>query len=144
MIAEFKKFAMRGNVIDLAVGVILGGAFGKITSSLVEDVLMPPVGLMLGKVDFANLFVNLSGKYYPSLAAAKEAGAATINIGIFLNSIINFVIVAFALFLVIKQINRLQPADKPAAPATRDCPFCASAIPVKATRCPHCTSQLAD
>jgi large conductance mechanosensitive channel len=143
MIAEFRKFVMRGNVVDLAVGVVIGGAFGKITTSLVEDILMPPIGLLLGKVDFSNLFVSLTGKSFPSLAAAKDAGAATLNIGVFLNTIINFVVVALTMFVLIKQINRLQPAEKPAAaPSTKDCPFCSTAIPIKAIRCPHCTSQL--
>jgi large conductance mechanosensitive channel len=143
MLAEFKKFAMRGNVIDLAAGVILGGAFGKITSSLVEDIVMPPIGLILGKVDFGNLFISLTGQHYPSLAAAKEMGAATLNIGLFLNTLINFVIVSFALFLLIRQVNRLQPKEVAVPiPSTKDCPFCLSAVPLKATRCPHCTSQL--
>ncbi len=143
MLAEFKKFAMRGNVIDLAAGVILGGAFGKITSSLVEDIVMPPIGLILGKVDFGNLFISLTGQHYPSLAAAKEMGAATLNIGLFLNTLINFVIVSFALFLLIRQVNRLQPKEVAVpVPSTKDCPFCLSAVPLKATRCPHCTSQL--
>jgi large conductance mechanosensitive channel len=126
----------------LAVGFIMGGAFGKIVSSLVGDILMPPIGLLLGKVNFSNLFINLSGKAYATLAAAKEAGAATINYGAFLNSIIEFIIVAFALLLLIRQINRLQkPAEAP-APMTKECPFCFTAIPIKAKRCPNCTSQL--
>ena len=142
MLQEFKKFVMRGNVIDLAVGFIMGGAFGKIVSSLVGDMLMPPIGLLLGKVNFSNLFINLSGKAYATLAAANEAGAATINYGAFLNTIIEFIIVAFALFLLIRQINRLQkPAEAP-APTTKECPFCFTAIPIKAKRCPNCTSQL--
>jgi len=140
MLKEFREFVMRGNVVDLAIAVIIGAAFGKIITSFVEDVLMPPIGLALGKVDFSNLFVNLSGKDYPSVAAAKAAGAATLNYGIFFNHIINFLIIAFAIFLLIKQINRMQ---KPAAaPATKDCPQCLSTIPIKATRCPHCTSNL--
>lgn len=141
MLKEFKEFVMRGNVVDLAIAVIIGGAFGKIITSFVEDVLMPPIGLALGNVDFSNLFINLSGKDYPSVAAAKAAGAATLNYGIFLNHIINFLIIAFAIFLLIKQINRMQkPAA--AAPTTKDCPYCLSAIPIKATRCAHCTSNL--
>ena len=143
MFKEFKEFAMKGNVLDMAVGIIIGAAFGKIVSSFVSDVLMPPLGLMLGKVDFTNLFVTLSEGSYASLAAAKEAGAATLNYGMFLNTVVDFVFVAFAVFLLIKQVNRLRrPA--PAAPAatTRECPFCVSAIPVKATRCPACTSNL--
>jgi len=140
MLKEFKEFIMRGNVVDLAVAVVIGAAFGKIVTSFVEDVLMPPIGLALGGVDFSNLFVNLSGKDYPSVAAAKAAGAATLNYGIFFNTILNFSIIAFALFLIVKQMNRFQ---KPAsAPVTKDCPHCLSAIPVKATRCPHCTSEL--
>jgi large conductance mechanosensitive channel len=144
MLREFKEFAMRGNVIDMAVGVIIGAAFGKIVSSLTNDVLMPPIGLLLGKVDFSNLYLNLSGSAYPSLAEAKKAGAATINYGIFINTVIDFVIVAFMIFLLIRQINRfLAPAPtQPAAPTTKDCPYCLSQIPAKATRCAHCTSQL--
>ena len=144
MLEEFKKFARRGNVIDLAVGFIMGGAFGAIVSSLVNDVIMPPIGLVLGKVDFANLFIDLSGKGYATLAAAKAAGAPTIAYGTFINTVINFVIVAFVLFLLIRQVNRLaaKPAPAPAAPTTKECPFCISSIPIKATRCPNCTSQL--
>lgn len=144
MLREFKEFAMRGNVIDMAVGVIIGAAFGKIVSSLTNDVLMPPIGLLLGKVDFSNLYLNLSGSAYPSLAEAKKGGAATINYGIFINTVIDFVIVAFMIFLLIRQINRfLAPAPtQPAAPTTKDCPYCLSQIPAKATRCAHCTSQL--
>ena len=143
MLKEFKEFAMRGNVLDMAVGIIIGAAFGKIVSSMVDDVLMPPIGKLMGGVDFSNLFVSLSGQQYDSLAAAKAAGAATVNYGVFLNTIINFLIVAFAIFLLVKQVNRLQkPAPAPAAPATKDCPHCLSSIPAKATRCPNCTSQL--
>jgi large conductance mechanosensitive channel len=144
MIKEFKAFIMRGNVVDLAIAVVIGGAFGKIITSFVEDVLMPPIGLALGKVDFSNLFLNLSGKDFPSVAAAKAAGAATLNYGIFFNHAINFLIVAFAIFLLIKQLNRLQkPAPAPAAaPATKDCPHCLSSVPLKATKCAHCTSEL--
>jgi len=142
MFKEFKEFAMKGNVMDMAVGIIIGGAFGKIISSLVSDVLMPPIGLLLGNVDFSNLFVNLSGTAYPTMAAAKEAGAATLNYGVFLNSVIDFLIVAFAIFFVVKQMNRLKRAEAPAPVTTKDCPFCASVIPLKAKRCPHCTSAL--
>jgi large conductance mechanosensitive channel len=142
MLKEFKEFLMRGNVVDLAIAVIIGAAFGKIVTSFVEDVLMPPIGLALGNVDFSNLFINLSGKDYASVAAAKAAGAATLNYGIFLNHIINFLIVAFAIFLLIKQINRLQKPAPVAAPATKECPHCLSTIALKATRCPHCTSNL--
>src|ERR1043166_858682 len=144
MLKEFKDFIMRGNVLDLAVAVVIGAAFGKIVTSFVEDILMPPIGLALGGVDFSNLFVNLSGKDYPSVAAAKAAGAATLNYGIFFNNILNFLIIAFAIFLLIKQINRMQrPAPAPtAAPMTKECPYCLSTVPIKATRCPHCTSEL--
>jgi len=142
MYGEFKAFIMRGNVVDLAIGVVIGAAFGKIVTSFVEDVLMPPIGLALGKVDFSNLFINLSGKDYPSVAVAKAAGAATLNYGIFFNNIINFVIVAFVIFLLIKQINRMQEPAPAAAPTTKDCPYCLSAVPLKATKCAHCTSEL--
>jgi large conductance mechanosensitive channel len=142
MFSEFKKFAMRGNVLDMAVGIIIGAAFGKIISSLVADVLMPPLGLILGKVDFSNLFLNISGKSYDSLAAAKAAGAPTINYGIFLNNIIDFVIVAFAIFLLIRMVNRWNKPEPAAAPSTKDCPYCATAIPLAAKRCPNCTSEL--
>jgi large conductance mechanosensitive channel len=141
MFKEFKEFVMRGNVIDLAIGIIIGAAFGKIVTSFVSDVLMPPIGLLLGKVDFTNLFIDLSGTRYDTLKAAKDAGAATINYGVFLGTIVDFLIVAFVIFLVIKQINRLKrPVDE--EPATHECPYCVSSIPVKATRCPHCTSEL--
>ncbi len=144
MLKEFKEFAMRGNVIDLAVGVIIGVAFGKIVSSFVEDVIMPPIGRLLGHVDFSGLFIDLSGKSYETLAAAKAAGAPTLNYGIFLNSIINFLIVAFAVFLVVHQVNRwTKKAEAPAAPTTKDCPQCAMTIPIAAKRCGHCTAQLA-
>jgi large conductance mechanosensitive channel len=142
MLKEFKEFVLRGNVVDLAIAVIIGAAFGKIITSFVEDVLMPPIGLALGKVDFSNLFINLSGKDYPSVAVAKAAGAATLNYGIFFNHVINFLIIAFAIFLLIKQINRMQKPVPSAAPTTKDCPHCLSAIPIKATRCAHCTSNL--
>jgi len=144
MLQEFKQFAMRGNVVDMAVGVIIGGAFGKIVTSFTSDVMMPPIGLLLGKVDFSNLFVNLSGTPYPSLDAAKKAGAATLNVGVFLNTVVDFLIVAFVLFLMIRQLNRLlapTPAP-PGEPTQKDCPYCLSQIPIKATRCGHCTSQL--
>jgi large conductance mechanosensitive channel len=144
MLQEFKQFIARGNVVDLAVGVVIGGAFGKIITSFVEDVLMPPIGLAMGNVDFSNLFLNLSGKDFASVAAAKAAGAATLNYGMFFNHIINFIIVAFAIFILIKQINRMQkpaPAAAAAAP-TKDCPHCLTAIPIKATKCGHCTSDL--
>jgi large conductance mechanosensitive channel len=142
MLKEFKEFAMKGPVIELAVGVIIGAAFGKIVSSLVDDIIMPPIGRMLGNVDFANLFVNLSDKEYPSVAAAKAAGAATVNYGIFFNTILNFLIIAFVLFLIIRQMNALKKAEPAAAATTKDCPHCLSAIPLKATKCAHCTADL--
>jgi len=143
MLKEFKEFAMRGNVLDMAIGVILGGAFGKIVSSLVSDVLMPPIGLLMGHVDFSSLFLTLSGQPQPSLAAAKAAGAPTINYGVFLQTIVDFMIIAFVIFLIVKQVNRLKSSDAPAAPpTTRGCPYCLSDIPVKATRCAHCTSDV--
>ena len=144
MLKEFKEFAMRGNVVDMAIGVIIGGAFGKIITSLINDVIMPPIGLLLGQVNFTDLFLDLSGKGYPSLAAAQEAGAATINYGLFLNTILDFVVVALVVFLLVRQINRMQKQEKtpPAAPTTKKCPYCCTEIPIEATRCPHCTSEL--
>jgi len=142
MLKEFKEFAMRGNVLDMAVGIILGAAFGRIITSLVNDILMPPIGLLLGHVDFSSLFLNISGKSYATLADAKAAGAATINYGLFLNTIIDFLIVAIVIFLMIRQINRWDRPEPEAAPATKKCGFCCSTIPVKATRCPNCTSEL--
>ena len=144
MLSDFKTFIMRGSVVDLAVGVIVGASFGAIVTSLVNDVLMPPIGRLLGGVDFKDFFISLAGQSYPTLAAAKAAGAPTLNYGLFLNALINFLIVSFAIFLLIRQVNRLLP--KPAAPAaarTKDCAWCATAIPVSAKRCPHCTSNLA-
>ncbi len=144
MFKEFKEFAMRGNVIDMAVGIVIGGAFGKIVSSFVGDVLMPPIGKLMGNVDFTNLFYVLGDGTYDSLAAAKEAGAATINYGVFINTVLDFVIVAFAIFMVIRQMNKLKKQEEapPAEPTTKDCPQCLSTIPIKATRCAHCTTQL--
>ena len=143
MFKEFKAFAMRGNVLDMAVGIIIGAAFGKIVASLVDDILMPPIGRLLGRVDFSGLFINLSGKSYESLQAAKAAGAATINYGLFLNTVINFVIVAFAVFLLVQQVNRwTKKPEVAAAPTTKDCPQCAMPIPIAAKRCGHCTTQL--
>ena len=140
MLKEFKAFVLRGNVLDLAVAVILGAAFGKIVTSLVDDLLMPPVGLLLGGVDFKDLFIDLSGQHPASLAAAKAAGAATLNYGVFLNTVIQFLIVAFAVFVLMKQVQRFAP---PVPAATKECPQCLSAIPLKATRCAHCTSAIA-
>ena len=142
MFKDFKEFVMRGNVLDLAIGVIIGAAFGKIITSLVNDILMPPLGILLGKVDFANMFIDLSGAKYPTLAAAKAAGAATINYGLFLNAIVDFLLVALVIFMIVKQANKLRREPAPAPPSTKDCPFCATAIPLSAKRCPHCTSQL--
>jgi len=143
VLKEFKEFAMRGNVLDMAVGIIIGAAFGKIVSSMVEDVIMPPIGRLLGHVDFSGLFLNLGEKSYETLAAAKAAGAPTLNYGIFLNTIINFLIVAFAVFLLVRAVNKwvAKPAAA-AAPTTKECPQCAMTIPIAAKRCGHCTSQL--
>ena len=140
MVKEFREFAMRGNVVDMAIGVVIGGAFGKIVTSMVGDVFMPVVGRLVGNVDFQSLYWNLSGTAYPSLAAAKEAGAATMNYGLFINSIIDFVIVAACIFLVVKLMNRMKKADAPAAATTKDCVECLMAIPLQAKRCAHCTS----
>jgi large conductance mechanosensitive channel len=142
MLKEFKEFAMRGNVLDMAVGIIVGAAFGQIVNSFVQDVMMPPIGRLVGHADFSNLFLSLTGQHYDTVAAAKAAGAATLNYGMFLNTIINFLIVAFAVFLLVRQVNRLMPKPAPAAPTTRDCPYCLSAVPMKATKCAHCTSEL--
>lgn len=141
---EFKEFAMRGSVLDMAVGIILGTAFGSIVSSFVNDILMPPIGLLLGKVDFAALFINLTRTPYASLAEARAAGAPTINYGVFLNTVLNFFLVALALFILVRQVNRFMRAKPapPAEPTTKECPYCLSVIPIKATRCPHCTSEL--
>jgi large conductance mechanosensitive channel len=144
MLKEFRNFIMRGNVLDLAVAVIIGGAFGKIITSLVNDIIMPPIGLLLGQVDFTSLYLNLSGTAYPSLADAQAAGAPTINYGIFVNTIIEFLIVAFVIFLIIRSVSGLRPAapPPPPPPATKECQFCRTSIPAAATRCPNCTSQL--
>ena len=142
MLKEFKDFLMRGNVLDLAVAVIIGGAFGGIVTSLVNDILMPPIGLLFGKVDFSSLYINLSDTAYSTLADAQAAGAPTINYGTFINTIINFLIIALTIFLVIRTANRLQKPEETEAPSTKECPHCLSTIPLKATRCPHCTSQL--
>ncbi len=148
MVKEFKEFAMRGNVVDMAVGIIIGGAFGTIVKSLVADVIMPPIGLALGNVDFSDLFVILkegaTAAPYRTLADAQKAGAVTLNFGLFVNAVISFLIVAFAVFLLIRAINRMKRQEEtPAAePTTRDCPFCLTAIPLKASRCAHCTSEV--
>ena len=143
MFKEFKEFAMRGNVLDMAVGIIIGAAFGGIVTSFVSDILMPPIGRLLGHVDFSNLFISLSDAHYDTMAAAKAAGAATINYGLFFNTVINFLIVAFAIFLLIRQVNRFTAKPAPAAaPTTRDCPYCLTPVPLKATRCGHCTSEI--
>jgi large conductance mechanosensitive channel len=144
MLKEFKDFIMRGNVLDLAIAVIIGGAFGGIVSSLVNDIIMPPIGLLLGKVNFTDLFINLSGTDYPSLADAQAAGAATINYGLFINTIINFLIVALVIFLIVKAANRARKPKKEEAPAptSKECPYCFSEINLKAIRCPECTSEL--
>lgn len=142
MLKAFKEFAMKGNVLDLAVGFIIGAAFGKIVTSLVSDIIMPPIGLILGRVDFSNLFLNLSGKSYATLAEAKTAGAATLNYGNFLNNVVDFLIVAFAVFVIVRMVNRWNKPAPVAAPSTKECPYCASTIPLKATRCPNCTSEI--
>ena len=148
MVKEFKDFAMRGNVLDMAVGIIIGAAFGTIITSLVNDVIMPPIGLLLGNVDFSNIFAVLKeGKTagpYASVAAAKAAGAVTMNMGVFINTVINFIIVAFAIFMLIRSINQLKKKQEapPVVPTTKECPYCVVSIPIKASRCPHCTSQL--
>jgi large conductance mechanosensitive channel len=144
MLREFREFAMKGNVVDLAVGVIIGGAFGKIVSSLVNDIVMPLVGVLVGKVDFANLFIPLNGREYDTLKAAKDAGAPTLNYGIFVNSVIDFLIVAFSIFIFVRQMNRLRREEAGAPPpATKTCPYCVSVIPKEAVRCPQCTSEIA-
>jgi len=146
MLQEFKSFAMRGNVVDMAVGIIIGGAFGTIVKSLVSDVIMPPIGLLLGGVDFSDLFITLkdgsAAGPYATIASAQAAGAVTIGYGLFINAVISFLIVAFAVFLLIKSINKLQKQEQAAEPTTKECSFCCSSIPLKATRCPHCTSEL--
>ncbi len=142
MLKEFKEFAMKGNVIDMAVGIIIGAAFGKIVSSFVSDLLTPIIGRVVGKMDFSNMFINLSDGTYATLAEAKKAGAATINYGLFLNATIDFLIVAFALFLLVRQINKLKREQPAPEPTAKECAYCFSSIPIKAVRCPHCTSQL--
>ncbi len=141
ILSEFKQFALKGNVIDLAVGFVVGAAFGKIVTSFTNDILMPPIGLAVCAVDFSNLFINLSSKHYATIAAAKAAGAPTLNVGLFINTIIDFLIIAFAVFLLVKWMNQLV-GEKPGPPTTKECPYCLSAIALGATRCPHCTSEL--
>src|ERR1700691_5131560 len=138
MFKEFKEFAMKGNVVDMAVGIIIGAAFGRIITSLVNDIVIPPIVLMLWRVDFSTLFVNISGTHYPTLSAAKAANAATINYGMFVNDVIDFLIVAFVIFMIVRQVNRWKGPAPPPAPTTKDCAYCATAIPIKATRCPNC------
>lgn len=144
MLKDFKEFVMRGNVLDLAIAVVIGGAFGAIVASVVNDIVMPPIGLLLGNVDFKDLFVSLNGQSYATLAAAKEAAAPVIAYGQFVNAVINFLIIAFVIYLAVHKARKLRekPAPAPAAPVTKDCPFCFSAINIRATRCPNCTSEL--
>jgi len=144
MLKEFKEFALRGNVLDMAVGIIIGAAFGTIVTSLVNDILMPPIGLLLGRVDFSNLFITLRGEPLATLAQAKAAGVTTLNYGVFLNTVVSFLIVAFAVFLLIRQVNKMRREPEPAAAVltAKECPYCFSSIPIKATRCAHCTSEL--
>jgi large conductance mechanosensitive channel len=142
MLSEFRTFLMRGNVLDLAIAVVIGAAFGAIVTSFVNDLLMPPIGLALGRINFSDLFISLSGQSYPNLAAAKAAGAPTINYGAFINTVINFIIIAFVVFMLVRQVNRMT-AKPAAAPTTKECEFCASLISIKARRCPQCTSELA-
>jgi len=142
MFKDFKAFLMRGNVLDLGAAVMIGAAFGAIVTSLVNDIIMPPIGMLLGHIDFKELFVTLNGKSYPTLAAAKTAGAPVVAYGQFLNTVVNFVIVAFVIFLTVRLASKVRKPPAPAAPTTKDCPFCVTAIPISATRCPHCTSQL--
>ena len=137
---EFKTFIMRGNVVDMAVGLSVGVAFTTVVKSLVDDIIMPPIGVLVGQVDFSQLFISLSGEHFATLRAAQDAGAATMNVGLFINALINFLIVGIVIFFLIKALNRIEPPPPP--PATKDCPFCLSKVPDQATRCPYCTSQL--
>jgi large conductance mechanosensitive channel len=145
MLKEFKEFAMRGNVMDMAVGIIIGAAFGKIVASFVKDIIMPPIGMLMGNVDFSSLFINLTNQSFATLAEAQKAGAATINYGAFINTVVDFVIIAFAIFMVIRAMNNMKRQEEPAAaaPTTKECPHCLSTVPIAATRCGHCTSDLA-
>jgi large conductance mechanosensitive channel len=142
MLKEFKEFAIKGNVIDMAVGIIIGVAFGKIVASFVKDIVMPPIGMLLGNVDFTNLFINLSNTAYATLAEAQKAGVPTINYGAFINTVIDFVIIAFTIFIVVKQMNKFKKEEPAADPTTKECPHCLSTIPIKATKCAHCTSAV--
>jgi large conductance mechanosensitive channel len=142
MLKEFKEFIMRGNVLDLAIGIIIGAAFGKIVTSMINDIIMPPIGLLLGKVDFSNLFINLSGEHYTTLAEAKAAGAATINYGLFINTVLDFLVIALVVFLVIRQANRFKRQQEVPASSTKECPYCFMSIPLMATRCPYCTTEV--
>lgn len=142
MLNEFKTFIIRGNMIDLAVGIVIGAAFTTVVNSFVNDLLMPPIGLLLGGVDFSNLFITLRGGPFPSLAAAKAAGAPTLNYGLFINGVINLLIVGFAIFMVVRAVNQLRGPAPVAAPTTKDCPACAMPIPLRARRCPHCTTEI--
>ena len=141
-VGEFKEFAMKGSVLDMAIGIVIGVAFGNVVNSLVKDVIMPPIGLLLGKADFANMFVSLNGVHYDTLAAAQAAGAPTINYGTFINSVITFLIIAFVVFLLVRQVNAMKRKPMPPAPNTKDCPYCKENIPLTAVRCPHCTSEI--
>ena len=142
LLGEFRNFAMRGNMLDMAVGIIVGVAFGRVVSSFVTDILMPPISLFMGRSDFSSKFINLSAHAYTTLAEAKAAGAATLNYGLFVNTLFDFLIVAFAVFMLIRQVNRLKRGEKPTETTTKTCPFCISSIAIKATRCPQCTSAL--
>jgi large conductance mechanosensitive channel len=141
-VSEFKEFAMKGNVLDMAIGIIIGAAFGSVVNSLVKDIIMPPIGLILGKVDFTNLFISLSGVHYDTLAAAQAAGAPTINYGTFINTVISFLIVAFVVFLIVRRVNAMRSKPMPPAPNTKECPYCKESVSLAAVRCPHCTSEI--
>ena len=142
MFKEFKEFALKGNLVDMAVAFVMGGAFGKIVTSFVNDIVMPPLGMLLGNVDFSKLFIDLSGQGHATLEAAKAAGAATLNYGVFINAIIDFLIVALVMFVIIKKMNKMRKPAPAAAPTTKECPYCLSTVPLKAVRCPNCTSEI--